>query len=751
MKTRSRARVRGILAAAILVAAPSSAPAQVVDEPGVERASRIGLVLSGGGARGFAHLGVLKVLHELRIPVHAIAGTSMGAVVGGLYALGTPYPELERLFREEDWDGMFHDDPPRRELPMRRKRTDRDFGLGLEVGVGLDGFRLPPSLVTGSKLDNALRAHTWRPGRPEAFDSLPIPFRAVAMDVEDGSMVVLDRGDLAAAIRASMAVPEAFAPQEIDGRRLVDGGLVRNIPVDVARSMGVDILIVSDVSTGLDEAGSGEDALSLASRLLSIVTTRPSREQLETLDSTDIYLKPDLVGVSSSDFSALDRALAAGEAVAREALPALQDLSVPRAPFETLQADRARALPDPRALEPREVRVDTGKTALGPGVIQALLEVRPGEPVTLGELRTDLTRVHGYGGFQSVEFRVGEEPDGAETLTIVPRDKGWGPVILRTGLSLLDRQRGTDAWGLRSRLEWTRLSSRGGEAWIQLNLGTRQGLTTRVQLPVVSSELFFLSGTASAERRGITPVDLAPIPIEGDLAWREATVGAGVRLGWWGEATAEVSAARFEFDLNASPADPPPGEPLHDRSLLLQVEGDVLDRAYFPSSGHRVRVSWRRGASEIGGDSSYHHLMGAAMVAVSRSHLTLTLSALVSSGLGTDVPLVRAPTLGGFDGAAGAPRDALWGPYAGLAKAGLSWRFGRPARDPSTGGLRLGVTAEAAQAWLTADEVDVSARALRFGGSAWLGIHTPLGPLRLAWARLDGVRNGWIIQIGVEP
>jgi NTE family protein len=751
LDTRSRAGLHGLLAATILVAAPSSASAQVTDEPAAAGTPRVGLVLSGGGARGFAHLGVLKVLHELRIPVHAIAGTSMGAVVGGLYALGTPYPELERLFREEDWAGMFHDDPPRRELPMRRKRTDRDFGLGLEVGVGLDGVRLPPSLVTGSKLNNALRAHTWRPGRPESFDSLPIPFRAVAMDVADGSMVVLDHGDLAAAIRASMAVPEAFAPQEIDGRRLVDGGLVRNIPVDVARSMGVDVLIVSDVSTGLDEAGSGEDALSLASRLLSIVTTRPSLEQLETLGSADIYLKPDLVGVSSSDFSALDKALAAGQAVAREALPALRRLSAPAGPYAALEADRAGALPDPGTLVLRSVQVDTGQTALGPGVIEALLDVRPGETVTLDKLRTDLTRVHGYGGFQSVEFQVSEEADGAGTLTVLPRDKGWGPVLLRTGLSLLDRQRGADGWGLRTRLEWTRLSSLGGEAWIQLDLGTRQGLRTRVQLPLVSSEAFFLSGTASAGRRDVTPVDLTTVPIEADLSEREATVGAGVRLGWWGEATAELSAARFELDVNGSPDDGPPFEPLHDRSLLLQVEGDVLDQAYFPSSGHRLRLSWRRGASAIGGDAPYDHVVAAGMAALSRSHLTLTLSALVSSGVGTDVPLPRAPTLGGFEGAAGAPRDALWGPYAGMAKAGLSWRFGRPARDPSTGGIRLGVTAVAAQAWLTADEVDISVDGVRFGGSVWAGLGTPLGPLRLAWARLDGVRNGWIIQIGVEP
>ena len=230
----------------------------------------VGLVLSGGGARGFAHLGVLKVLHEMRVPVDLITGTSMGAVVGGVFSTGLTYPELEALVMAEDWSRIFQDDPPRRELPMRRKRLSRQMPLGLELGIGLDGVRFPPALVGGSRLTNALQAYTFRASGLESFDDLPIPFRAIGADIGDGSMVVLDRGNLGDAIRASMAVPGAFSPWTVNGRRLVDGGLVRNLPVDIARSMGAEVLIVVDVSTPLDEAPEPESAIDVARRLTVI-------------------------------------------------------------------------------------------------------------------------------------------------------------------------------------------------------------------------------------------------------------------------------------------------------------------------------------------------------------------------------------------------------------------------------------------------------------------------------------------------
>ncbi len=209
---------------------------------------RVGLVLSGGGARGAAHVGVLKVLDEMRVPVDAIAGTSMGAVVGGLYASGMTAAEIETLIRSLNWQDAFRDRPPREELGFRRKQDERNFLVRFALGVKETGFVLPPGLVQGQKLEQVLRNAALPVAEVQGFDRLPIPFRAIATDLETGQAVVMDSGDLVTAMRASMSAPGVFSPAQRDGRLLVDGGLVENLPIDTARAMGVDVLIVVDVS-----------------------------------------------------------------------------------------------------------------------------------------------------------------------------------------------------------------------------------------------------------------------------------------------------------------------------------------------------------------------------------------------------------------------------------------------------------------------------------------------------------------------
>src|SRR6188508_2454695 len=207
---------------------------------------RVGLVLSGGGARGAAHVGVLKVLDEMHVPVDAIAGTSMGAVVGGLYASGMSADEIEKLISSVNWQDAFQDRPPRAELGFRRKQDDRNFLVRYALGVREDGFVLPQGLVQGQKLEQVLRNAALPVAQIRDFNRLPIPFRAVATDLETGEAVLMDSGDLVTAMRASMSAPGVFAPAQRDGRLLIDGGLVENLPIDVARQMGVDILIVVD-------------------------------------------------------------------------------------------------------------------------------------------------------------------------------------------------------------------------------------------------------------------------------------------------------------------------------------------------------------------------------------------------------------------------------------------------------------------------------------------------------------------------
>lgn len=198
---------------------------------------RIGLVLAGGGAKGSAHIGVLKVLEELRVPIDAIAGTSMGALVGGGYASGLSATEMEQAVTSVDWNQLFDDDPPRAEWPMRRKEQSLRPTFGFAVGRRDGQFRLPKGAISGQEVLLYLSELTKGAEGVAHFDQLSIPFRAVATDLESGEMVVIDQGPLPLAMRASMAVPGVFAPLETDDRIYVDGGLVRNLPIDIAREM----------------------------------------------------------------------------------------------------------------------------------------------------------------------------------------------------------------------------------------------------------------------------------------------------------------------------------------------------------------------------------------------------------------------------------------------------------------------------------------------------------------------------------
>ena len=301
---------------------------------------RVGLVLSGGGARGAAHVGVLKVLDEMRVPVDAIAGTSMGAVVGGLYASGMTAAEIETLIRSLNWQDAFRDRPPREELGFRRKQDERNFLVRFALGVKETGFVLPPGLVQGQKLEQVLRNAALPVAEIQGFDRLPIPFRAIATDLETGQAVVMDSGDLVTAMRASMSAPGVFSPAQRDGRLLVDGGLVENLPIDTARAMGVDVLIVVDVSFPLYLRDELTSPLEVTNQAFAILIRGRTIEQRQKLLPTDIVLDPPLGRFPSTDFSRVPQALRAGEEAARGSSTSLAKLSLSEADYRNYLATR---------------------------------------------------------------------------------------------------------------------------------------------------------------------------------------------------------------------------------------------------------------------------------------------------------------------------------------------------------------------------------------------------------------------------
>ena len=305
--------VIGLGLAAPATALPAAPPADDADRP------RIGLVLSGGGARGAAHAGVLKVLEAHQVPIDYIAGTSFGALVGGLYASGLAPDEIIEWIREFDYQQATADRPPRRALSFRRKQDDTSYALRLELGFRDGELLLPRGLIGAQELGFALRVRALHSARWEHFDDYPIPFRALATDIERAKAVVLDQGPLADAMLASMAVPGVVAPVEIDGALLVDGGLTNNLPVDVVRAMGADIVIVVDVATPLAERDELDDVIGVSAQVINLLGQEQARAAIASLDADDLLLQPNLGGIAAGDFDrmgdAIERGLEVGPGV----------------------------------------------------------------------------------------------------------------------------------------------------------------------------------------------------------------------------------------------------------------------------------------------------------------------------------------------------------------------------------------------------------------------------------------------------
>src|SRR5690554_1678834 len=399
---------------------------------------RVGLVLSGGAARGLAHIGVLKALEEQGVVIDAIAGTSMGAVVGGLYAAGYSIAELEQLATELDWQQALSDAPPREDIPFRRKQDDRDFLVKQKLSFRDDGtLGLPLGVLQGQNLAVLLEKLFARAGAVDDFDDLPIPFRAVAADISTGETVVFAQGHLALAVRASMSIPAILTPVEVDGQLLVDGGISNNIPVDIAKQMGVDRVIVVDIGSPLAATESLHTVFDILNQSVALLTRRNSEAQLATLEADDILVQPMLAGFALTDFARAQEMMDAGYRATEALQWRFADLAQPLQEQPRLPSNLKKPKQAPLITS---VRIhNTSK--VGDGVIRYYIRQPLDEPLDLQQLQKDMGTLYGLEYFDRVEYRLQPEK-GGNALVITATDKQTGTDYLRLGLNLSDDLRG---------------------------------------------------------------------------------------------------------------------------------------------------------------------------------------------------------------------------------------------------------------------------------------------------------------------
>ncbi len=701
---------------------------------------KIGLVLSGGAARGLAHIGVLKALEEQGIRIDAIAGTSMGAVIGGLYASGYKIDELEKLALGIDWRQALSDAPPREDIPFRRKQDDRDFLVKQQLSFHDDGsLGLPLGVIQGQNLAMLLESMLAHASGTRDFDKLPIPFRAVATDIANGEKVVFRRGHLPQVVRASMSIPAVFAPVELDGRLLVDGGMTDNIPLDVVREMGVDIAIVVDIGTPLRSRKQLATVVDVLNQSITLMTRRNSEEQLATLHRNDILIQPALASYGSTDFGRAEEIIDAGYRATRILDARLAALRPPPNPDAELVAARA---PEQRTPVINAIKIEND-SKVSEAVIRYYIRQPLGEPLDLERLRIDMGTLYGLDYFEQVQYRVARK--GQEhTLVISARGKRSGTDYLRLGLNLSDDMRGNSAFNIGASYRVNGINSLGGEWLSRAQIGDQQDLYSEFYQPLDTGSRYFVAPYVNLQTQNVdATLDNDPI-----AQYRLERYGFGLNIG---RQIANNGEIRFGIGEAWGKADVKIG----DRSLprvsfsegfyALKYSFDSLDNVYFPHTGENINLTLREFDPSLGSTQRYRQWEFTLDKALSQGPNTWILGGRYGRTLDDAEVVTSSFLLGGARQLSGFRQDSIAGQNISLMRAVYYRRLTPRAYLPLDFPLYLGASLERGRAWNNDDSFDTG---YINAASVFLGFDTPLGPLNFSYGINDDNQKALYLNLG---
>ena len=700
-------------------------------------------MLSGGGARGAAHIGVLKMLDALHVPIDAIAGTSMGAVVGGLYASGYSAREIEAIMTSVNWQEAFRDRPTRTDLTFRRKEEEENFLVNFPLGLRSRHFQLPKGLIQGQKLSQILRRLTLPTAAITDFDALPTRFRAVATDLETGDPVVMHDGDLARAMRASLSAPGVFAPVERNGRLLVDGGLVDNLPIDVARAMGVDVLIVVDVSTPLVTRDKLTSAPAISNQMLAILIRRNEQRQLESLSKSDLRIAPILAEYSPFDFGIVARAVEAGEQAALASQDELLALATDAGVYERYAQRRAAARQTPPRID--FVRIEAGSERYA-AALHKLFDDQIGAVADPAELQKRVTSFYGGENFEGIDYRVVQDDDGKYGLAVTARRNSWGPTYVRFGLNLQDDFAGNSYYNAAARFIQSEITRAGGEWVSDLQVGETSRVATEVWLPFSQTSPYFLAPHAQIEAQ-----DLYLFEDQRRIAeYRVRTFEYGMDFGRdfsnWGE-------IRTGLVRDAGNSSLIIGDPIlstgsfDEKEFFVRLSYDTLDNVNFPRYGQQASFEWRGDRTALGSGEDGDRLAVNYLAARSFGRQTAvfwTSAGTTLDGSTTDVR--KLFQLGGFLNLSGLKQDSLLGPNYGIARVLFYRQIGRGGPGFLDVPVYIGTSFEVGNVWQ--QRGDASWGSAHKDASLFLGLDTLIGPVYIGSGVGDGGTRNFYLFLG---
>ena len=733
---------------------------------------KIGLVLSGGGARGGAHLGVIRVLEEHRIPIDGIVGTSMGAFVGGLYASGLSVRRIQRLLTKTDWNRYLTIDYNRDNMPFRRKALQRDFPGDMHLGIDANNsFSLTSGLFKQQYMLQFLKSLTFPVSDRKDFDHLPIPFRAVATNLDNGDTVVLSKGSLAKSIYASLAIPGAFEPIVIDGKTLVDGGISDNLPLDVMRNeMQMDIIIVVDISTPFTKNKDYGNILDVIGQLTDIMSRRNVESTLATLHSNEILITPDLKGFSPLDSDAFAPIIKRGDAAAEAAYAKrLSPLSVSDDAYSRYRTRLAsvRRIDECPVID--KIKIDN-TTWLNDAVIRDRLQVHPGEQPRFTQIQRNVESIYDMMIFDEVDCRY-QDVNGSHVMTITATPSRDVNGRLKFAFGFEDDFNGHSDYSVKAEYLMFGLNSYGGEWRSRFSIGIEKLIYTELYQPLDPLQRFYIRPRLFYRDKKVyvTPSIFASHETHADLDQslpiRARETGAAFGLGGIignsvgleaGATLKEVnpSVDRFVKDGNGSYF-----ETTSARQSLVSYyfdfDVDTFDNPFFPSRGYVVSASLKRTHTIKNGDTDYSSFFGALTGVYSRDRHSLLFKIKGGKSFNTKnfdegQDFNAFYTLGGLFNLSGLPTNAVTGDE--MLFGALIYRY-RITKKGFFGNLSFplyaGASMEMGDAWYAHyTGNDALKENILKAGSVYLAADTLLGPFYFAWGMTEGGYHTLYLSLG---
>jgi len=744
---------------------------------------KIGLALSGGGSRGSAHIGFLKLLEKNQIKIDYIAGTSMGAIVGGLYASGmTPY-EMEDWLNKIKWDDLLTDIPERTTRSYKNKKEDFDYIKSIEIGFSFsNGFMFPNGLTAGQKLIHTLRKLCLPVSNIKNFDDLPIPFRAISTNLETGERVILKQGSLADSIRASLSIPGIFAPYQIGGDLLIDGFVRCNLPIDVLKEMGADIIIAVDVRNPLNQIKELKSLFTITDQVLKIMTIRNTINQINNLSEDDIYIYLPMADINNVDFNKTHQFIEYGNApnVYKHAFKKIQknkknkDLTKNHEPFDGLmqiinfeqilkdlgtdrnsyliyEMNRRRFRQD--IIEKKKidhipvsfVKINNTSRVNNEAILSKCDCCKKEKPFNLkfDDLKKDIMRIYDIGDFELVDAKPVQE-NNKWGIQINTRKKSWGPSYLNFGLDLKTDLKRESSFNIK--LLHKIINHKGGSFNSEAYLGDGKSFNFEFYQPVDYKRNIFISPFVFYEKKpGKMILNNNSNLI--DIIRNQIKIGMqiGKELSYLGRLSFAYSygyeyvESFYKYVFNDY------YQNINTGKISFNLDFDTLNSCNFPTKGFYMKNEIYFYDESFGSDIIGNGIKTFLSVPFTLKNTTINPVLYLNMPLWDELNNIGRESLGGFRNLSGLDSNTKYGKFKFLGKIiiqqEVNWFKSLPEKI-----FYAGITLETGSVWNDHSKIKIDD--LMYGMSIFWGTNTIFGPLYIAAGLAERKNVSMYIHIG---